>query len=539
MTVVLIVPPTITMLDKESSMNQQKCFKLNKFYTAVLMLSAQNVLAAANFNIVPYGTLPTTVNPGQSVSAYYTLTNMTNAQRSGYFITGLPSTVTQNTSSPNCTNPINLGPHANCLLQFDISGAVSSSFAICKGNSCTTSSTPLNVSESSVNASLNAITAGYYANASGAQAPLTYYTTDFGITWTTSLPPAEGAPTQNSLINGASCTDDSAQFCWLAGVYKSLGAVITSPLVYFTSNGGASWTAGFPTSQGVGDSQLNAISCNGSSGQYCTAAGSYIPASTIAPITYYTTNAGVTWTSSIPAQQGQTSQESTLNGISCNGTQGQYCVAVGSYTNNSSRTQPVSYFSSDSGQTWTAVIPTPQGIIGTLQAVSCSGNTGQYCTAVGYLNNGSHLAPTAYYSTNGGATWTASNPQQQGVTTGNSALNGINCTGDQGQYCMAVGYYSTSTTSPVAYSSTNGGITWTPVIPPHQGDSTRNSALYGVTCRGSTGENCIVSGYFIKVGATNLSPLTYYTTNHGSTWNASEPTQQGNVNLNSNLLAMG
>lgn len=114
----------------------------------MVLLSAQNAFAA-NFNIAPYGTLPTTVSTGQTVAANFTLTNITNTARNGYFITGLPATVTQNTTSPNCSNPINLPANASCNLQLDITGAVSSNFAICKGNSCTTATTPLNVTEAS------------------------------------------------------------------------------------------------------------------------------------------------------------------------------------------------------------------------------------------------------------------------------------------------------------------------------------------------------------------------------------------------------
>ena len=112
------------------------------------LLSAQTAFAA-NFNIVPYGTPPTTVSTGQTVSVNYTVTNMTNTIRNGYVLQGLPKTVTQNTTSPNCGNPINLGPYpASCQLQLDITEAVSSDFAICKGNSCTKATTPLNISTS-------------------------------------------------------------------------------------------------------------------------------------------------------------------------------------------------------------------------------------------------------------------------------------------------------------------------------------------------------------------------------------------------------
>ena len=64
-------------------MNKKYSFKLNKLYAVMVLLSAQNAFAA-NFNIAPYGTLPTTVTTGQSVSANYTVTNMTNTARNGY-----------------------------------------------------------------------------------------------------------------------------------------------------------------------------------------------------------------------------------------------------------------------------------------------------------------------------------------------------------------------------------------------------------------------------------------------------------------------
>jgi hypothetical protein len=50
-------------------MNKKKSFKLNKIYIVLALLSAQNAFAA-NFSITPYGTLPTTVQTGQSVSGY-------------------------------------------------------------------------------------------------------------------------------------------------------------------------------------------------------------------------------------------------------------------------------------------------------------------------------------------------------------------------------------------------------------------------------------------------------------------------------------
>lgn len=128
-------------------MHQQTAVHKKMFFV-IALLSAQ-VVSAANFNIVPVGTLPTTVVQGQTVSANFTLTNMTGSARHGYNVTGLPATVSQNTSSPNCTNPINLAAKASCNLKLDISGAVSSGFAICNGMTCTQAETPLHVTVSS------------------------------------------------------------------------------------------------------------------------------------------------------------------------------------------------------------------------------------------------------------------------------------------------------------------------------------------------------------------------------------------------------
>ena len=140
-----------------------KIFKLNKYYAVITLLVTQNAFAA-NFDISPYGTLPTTVTTGQSVSAYYIVKNMTNTARNGYVLQGLPTTVNQNTSSPNCANPINLAPQASCQLQLDITGAVSSNIAICRGYSCTTTTTSLNVSQVSAPSIPSKPTGAYVSN---------------------------------------------------------------------------------------------------------------------------------------------------------------------------------------------------------------------------------------------------------------------------------------------------------------------------------------------------------------------------------------
>jgi len=120
-------------------------------FSLMMLLSVTAAHAAANFNIVPTPgtTLPTAVSPGATVSAYYTVTNQTSRTLGGYTLQGLPGGVTQNTSGSNCGNPVTLAGKASCVMRLDITNAVHSNFALCKGASCTTAAVPLNVNSSS------------------------------------------------------------------------------------------------------------------------------------------------------------------------------------------------------------------------------------------------------------------------------------------------------------------------------------------------------------------------------------------------------
>ncbi len=122
------------------------------FLISLSVLGPNSSFAAANFKIVPLKgtTLPTEVLLGSTVSAYYTVTNLTHSARNGYAVVGLPSNVHQSTFDFNlnnlCTKPINLAAQESCVLKLDINAAVKSNFALCRGTSCTTSSQALNVS---------------------------------------------------------------------------------------------------------------------------------------------------------------------------------------------------------------------------------------------------------------------------------------------------------------------------------------------------------------------------------------------------------
>lgn len=134
-------------------MNKKSLFSFKKSWAAFLLFSVQSVFAA-NLTIdpLPDVTLPTTVSPGQTVVAYFTVTNPNSFALDGYQVRGAPSSVAQDSSAPNyyndlpiCSTPVNLPANSSCLLQLDITGPVADSFALCKGSSCSTSSEPLAV----------------------------------------------------------------------------------------------------------------------------------------------------------------------------------------------------------------------------------------------------------------------------------------------------------------------------------------------------------------------------------------------------------
>lgn len=119
---------------------------------------------ALPFNIVPKeGTqFPTTINIGTPVTAYYTVTNLTQSQRNGNYVKWLPGNVTQVTSdgdfSDTCGSTFDLAGAGqsgdSCTLQLTITGSVSASspvphqhLFVCfpGGKTCAGTNYPLNV----------------------------------------------------------------------------------------------------------------------------------------------------------------------------------------------------------------------------------------------------------------------------------------------------------------------------------------------------------------------------------------------------------
>lgn len=150
----------------ENSLNKDKS-SIKKWILTALFLPLiffNTCCNALPFTILPKtGTqLPTTVNPGATTTAYYTVFNNTATQRNNNYIKFLPPNVSQVTSggtySDTCSATFNLAAKGNtgasCTLQLTISGAVNGNAAnpsnhlfACfpGGKTCSGTEYPLNV----------------------------------------------------------------------------------------------------------------------------------------------------------------------------------------------------------------------------------------------------------------------------------------------------------------------------------------------------------------------------------------------------------
>ena len=215
-------------------------------------------------------TLPTRIVKGQTLTAYFTVKNMTNKARSGYRLVGLnQSLVKQSINTQSCPAIINLTPGGTCTLQLDILAPVHSGFAIANGNSVTKSSVDLNVTLTT-NSPLT--TVGFYINNSTGFAPLSYTSTNAGSSWTVSSAPLPlpndviAIPAnQVSKLSSVTC-DSTGQLCSAVGEYTNTSNGL-APLSYTSTNGGGSWSLSaalpLPTdvtaTPALQDSELNGV----------------------------------------------------------------------------------------------------------------------------------------------------------------------------------------------------------------------------------------------------------------------------------------
>jgi hypothetical protein len=512
--------------------------------TLALLALTPASYASENFLIEPNGPLPSTVTAGGTATANFFLTNLTSSTRTGYLIKGLPGTVTQNTSGGNCSSPINLNAHARCNLQFTINGEVNSNFAICKGNSCTTATTPLNVSIATnpppppiTGSTINMISGGTYSNAS-TNAPLLALSQvpqspeAGGITpaaATVSYPSTifSNLPTSPTFVTpdfyGVSC---SGSLCIAAGGDDNNGLY---PMVAMSNDYGNTWTypiggTGTEPSDIFGNSGgFKSASC---SGTFCAAAGTYQDGSNFPTglVAQYK-NGG--WTFPIsgffpPPNHGVSA---SLNAVSCSGIN---CVAGGAYTDFDNKVWPLIAGTVDNGMTWTYPVsgssgPQPDGLNnvdgGTFLSTSCSGNT---CIASGTyedFNQNDNSVGDVAQSIDGGATWTY--PVDGRLLPTNfgyqSLFNGASCSAN---ICVAGGAYNENNSNihAMLVQSTNGGANWSYAIDmaigPQPSDYGIVSQFNSASCSGAV---CVAGGSYVNTNGDQV-PLLAQTRNAGASW---------------------
>jgi hypothetical protein len=335
-----------------------------------------------------------------------------------------------------------------------------------------------------------AVTVGY----NGSSAPLSYTSADNGVTWalSTTQPPLDTSAL--GYLSGVACSGTGST-CTAVG---SDGH--TAPLSYTSTDSGVTWALSTTqpplnlTSAGV----LYGVACS-KTGPNCTAGGND---GNGAPLSYTSTNSGVTWALSTVQPPVDLSGTGFLYGVACSST-GLTCTAVGSDGNN----EPLCYTSIDGGVTWvlSTTQPPPDGSgNGILHGVACS-SSGLICTAVG--NDGLN-APLSYTSTDGGVTWALSTTQPPPGGFGTGYLYGVACS-SSGSICTAVGY--DTHTVPLGYTSTNGGVTWVASTTPPPLDVSGQGSILGVACS-SSGLTCAAVGY------DSSAPLSYTSTDGGVTW---------------------
>ncbi len=279
---------------------------------------------------------------------------------------------------------------------------------------------------------------GDFTNSSGTQATLAEASN--GTTWSVQTTPNATAATGDRLI-GVACTASTS--CVAVGAAST--ATTVRPLAEAWN--GATWSLQTPANPAASVSAaLVATSC--ASATSCTAVGTYSVGGTNVPLTE--ARSGTSWTDqSTPTPSGEMASE--LDGVSCASSAS--CVAVGRTENKSG---VVAMSESWNGSSW-SLLPTANpvsGSLATLYAVSCPTST--TCVAVGSYTNTSNVTVPISEVWNG-SSWSLKTAAIPSGSNGTSLLS-IACTASNS--CTAVGYYFGAAGIDTVAESWNG-TSWT------------------------------------------------------------------------------
>lgn len=251
--------------------------------------------------------------------------------------------------------------------------------------------------------------------------------------------------------------------------------------------------------------------------------GSYYTGSATNPLSYTSSDSGNTWAVSSPLPALPVDGvNGALYRTACDSSK-TMCVAVGRYYNGSA-SLPLTYTSSNGGHTWalsTSLPAIPGGATSAyLRDVSCD-SAGSHCVAVGAYFNGSENFALVYSTDNGGSSWTQRSLPPTLMVSINEFLGGVACS-SSGSVCVAVGYVATGSDAvPLVYTTNNGGNSWTlSASLPVPTFSTNSNYLQSVACD-SAGSRCAAVGHHYD--GSFSTPLTYTSNNAGVTWVLSSP----------------
>lgn len=120
----------------------------------------------------------------------------------------------------------------------------------------------------------------------------------------------------------------------------------------------------------------------------------------------------------------------------------------------------------------------PSGAISAnVGSISC--NTQEInCTVVGSAVFENKTVPLSYTTNNGGITWSSPNLLASSSSS-ESGILAVTCNSTD-KLCSSVGYTALPTLKPVAYTSIDGGNTWSSPIFPIPPVGTTKSVLYGI-----------------------------------------------------------
>jgi len=484
-------------------------FKIKASLYATLLSMVLLPLANAiplPFEIIPQGTLPTTILEGGVSTAIYTLTNVSGAPSFSTYIKYLPPNVQQVTDDPDyCGARFTLLNGASCNLKLLISGSINALdpnphnhlFACFdKGATCAGTYYPLNVSTMVARMEIVA------GNVLG-DTPLLVSSLDGGNSWDKVSSTTSGS-LSNGALSGGSCGNN---FCVVGGqVYSS-----TAPLLIVSSpNEGGIWNivtsvgnGGLPTS-GV----FQALSCED---KFCVAAGIDFDAQQ-PPFFISSFDQGNTWNLITSVGNGGLPATGSFSGSSC---RGNTCVVVGE--DDDELAMGLLVTSLDGGNTWNRVTSVGNGGIpglSTLITSSCAEST---CVAVGI--NFATSAPFFIASLDGGNTWNKVTNVGNGGLPANGQLTAASCSGE---ICVVAGFDGTGTEPPLIITSLNGGSTWNKVTNVGNGGLPLNGVFTSASCDQNI---CVV------VGQTSTSDIPFFISSldGGNTWN--KVTSVGNGGL--------